>query len=157
MTEKNSAFEWVASGRESRKHQKNRIYLVAAFIAFLAASIVTRGLIYIVLAIIFGVLTVRSRNSREIEYEYSYHMGEFQIFCISNATRRKKVFSCNLEQIQYAVKGLDDHTSTLQYYFHRDKAWTLQVNNNRGQNGVQIEEPDPRFIEILEAERKVRH
>ena len=157
MTAKDSTFEWVASGRESEKHKRNRIYLIAAFIAFLAASIVTRGLVYIVLAMIFGVLTVRSKNSREIEYEYSYQMGEFQIFCISNASRRKKVFSCNMDQIQYARKGVDDHTSILPYYFHKDTAWTLQVNNNRGQNGVVIEQPDPRFVELLEQARKVRH
>lgn len=155
MTGKDTAFEWVTGRKETAAHKRNRILCVIAFFVFLILGILKVTILFLGPLIVWAVLAIYMYRNRDIEYEYNYSMGEFSVYRIANSVRRKQLFFCTLDEILYAVKGADEHRPVLSYYYKGDRVYTLQVSNERGQNGVLIE-MDTRFLEVLKQQQKVR-
>ena len=110
---------------------------------------------FLIITVICAVVWIVLFRNRKTEYEFEYFSGDLNIFKISNASRRKKKFSCTLDNINYIRKGIDEQNPMIKFYFSPENVYTMQVNNSQGKNNI-ILEGDERFIQILEQERKLR-
>lgn len=155
MNLKNSTFEWICRGEESQIKRLLRIAVQWICILFGIVAILLGYLPFLVMALLFGIGWLILYRSQRIEYEFTYLMGDLEIFRISNGARRKKKFQCTLEEINYLVKKVDVQGKALKFYFDATQVYTMQVNNSKGQTSVLLE-ADERFVKILEQERKLR-
>ena len=156
MNLKNSRFEWVCSEHEPSGQKFLRIFCLCGFIIFGILTIsfmffIPFLIITLLCAIPWGILQRR----RKTEYEFNYFSEELTIFKISNSLRRKKKFTCTLDQISYIRKGFEDHLPTKKFYLNPEEVYSMQVNNSEGKNLLMIE-VDERFLQLLDGEHKLR-
>lgn len=157
MNLKNSRFEWVCKGNESSIQKFLRHFAQWACILFGLMTIFLMWYIpFLIITVICGITWIVLFRNRKTEFEFEYFSGTLNIFRISNATRRKKKFSCTLNNIDYIRKGIDTHNPTKKFYFDPENVYTMQVNNSQGRNNILLE-VDERFMQILEQERKLRN
>lgn len=156
MNLKNSRFEWTCKGSESSLQKFLRHFAQWACILFGFMTIFLMWYIpFLIITVICAVVWIVLFRNRKTEYEFEYFSGDLNIFKISNASRRKKKFSCTLDNINYIRKGIDEQNPMIKFYFSPENVYTMQVNNSQGKNNI-ILEGDERFIQILEQERKLR-
>lgn len=157
MNLKKSRFEWACKGSESSLQKFLRNFAQWACILFGFMTIFLMWYIpFLIITVICAVVWIVLFRNRKTEYEFEYFSGDLNIFKISNASRRKKKFSCTLDNISYIRKGIDEQNPMIKFYFNPENVYTMQVNNSQGKNNI-ILEGDERFIQILEQERKLRN
>ena len=156
MNLKNSRFEWMCAGSESGVQKFIRILAQCACILFGLMSIFSMWYLpFVIITAISAIVWVILFRNRKTEYEFEYFAGELVISKISNAARRKKKFTCNLDQISYIRKGQDENAPTKKFYFNPQEIYTMPVSNSAGENVLWIE-ADERFIQVLDQEKKLR-
>lgn len=156
MNLKNSRFEWMCAGSESALRKVLRIFSQCACIIF---GLMTIALMWyiptLIITVICAVIWIVLFRNRRLEYEFEYFSEELVISKIFNASRRKKKFTCTLDQISYIQKGTNEARPTKKFYFDPEKIYTMKVTNSAGENTIWFE-ADERFVQILDNERKLR-
>lgn len=156
MNLKNSRFEWLCKANESSGKKFLRLFAQWACILFALLTIIFMWFIpFLIITVIFAVIWIVLFRNRKTEYEFDYFSGDLTIFKISNSSRRKKQFACNLDNIDYIRKGTDENSPNKKFYFNPDEIYTMKVSNSDGNNILWIE-ADERFVQILDQERKLR-
>lgn len=156
MNLKNSTFEWLCKGGETSLKRAIRIAAQFTCILFgIMGIILFWYLPFMLIALLFGLVWFFLYRERKIEYEFSYIMGDLDIFKISNGARRKKKFHCTLDDIDYIRKGIDNHSSVVSFYFNPELAYTMQVSVPEGKKNILLE-TEERFIQLLKQEHKLR-
>lgn len=156
MNLKDSRFEWMCKGSESTGQKFLRLFAQWGCILFGLMTVFLMWYIpFLIVTVICAILWVIRARNRKTEYEFEYFSGTLTIFKISNSIRRKKKFSCTLDNIYYLKKGQDEKTPTKKFFFHPEELYTMQVKNSDGENVLWIE-ADERFVQILDQEHKLR-
>lgn len=156
MNLKNSRFEWVCKKTESTGQKFLRLVaqwgcILFGFLTLLFMYYIPFLIVTVVCAIAWFILF----RNRKTEYEFDYLSGDLAIFKISNSIRRKKKFTCNLDNIQYIKKGIDNQNSVKKFYFDPELVYSVQVSIPDGTYTLLIE-TDERFLQILDLEQKLR-
>ncbi|MEG0961880.1 MAG: hypothetical protein RSD28_09080 [Lachnospiraceae bacterium] len=155
MNLKNTTFEWMCKGEETRGKMFLRIAAQWACILFGLVAIVMMYIPFIIFALAFGAGWFFLYRNKKVEYEFNYMMGDFEISKITNGNRRKKKFQCTLDEISNIKKGMDNQTPKLDFYMDPEQVYTMQVQTSAGTKYVRIE-VEERFIQILDQEHKLR-
>lgn len=160
MNLKNSRFEWMCTKDESTSRKVVRILAQWGCIIFGLLTLMSMWYIpFLIITVICAVAWFVLFRNRKTEYEFDYLSGTLAIAKISNSIRRKKKFTCALDNIDYIQKGFNDYgdekRNTLKFYFNPEEVYSMQVNTPDGKMLLLIES-DERFLQILDQERKLR-
>lgn len=132
--------------------------LILGIMALLVSAL---GIIVMLAAVIIGVIVLRQMN---LEYEYLFVNGDFDVDKIMNKARRKRAFSMNVSDLEILAP---EHAAELKSYKNlkaldyssgnKDARRYGMVVAERGQKTMIIFEPNDTIVEgfFMLAPRKV--
>lgn len=134
------------------------MWLVLACLMLILSFIVPS--IFIIPAILFGLLWYFTGFRSDVEYEYTYYDGELRFACISNKSRRKNLARIQMDDVlAFAPKG---DRSVYKYETDRNlscknltsrrpdaKVYELVCKGEKGMTRYEIEPDEAMLDEIL--------
>lgn len=148
--------EWMTECGESAGHKIGRIAALAGAAVLIIWFFLTLQLFALIGAAVLGVLFAWLNMHAFVEYEFCYFGGDLDVSVIYNRARRKKKFSCTLEEVEGMVKRMDKKDNTL-YFCNKGNIsdiYTMAVNQN-GKRTALVMEPVPEFIQVMQTKRKL--
>ena len=151
------SIEWMEEIPERFRHKNLRYLFLICTITFLAIAFWNGMLGFVLFAIPTLIVFLVMNANRCMDYEFHYFDEEFQVVQVKRKLRRKKVFDCNIERIDYAVDRFDKEANPKEFFGEdrEEKVSTLFVNGERGREAIAFE-MDSRFHKILEVTGKIR-
>ncbi len=130
------------------------LMILSVFTLFFISS----NLITLLLAIVFVVLYILIHRKARIEYEFCYFSDDMDVSIIYNRARRKKKMHFTMEELQYAVKRVEQGENNLMFCnraANPSQIYTLMLSYNSKRTAL-VTELDPGFVKVLEQKRKLR-
>ena len=154
--------ELLVKRKPGAKEKLIKVFLIAMVILSLPAVITfTFGLLIVAIVIAFAVFVF---TRLDIEFEYLYYNGDFDVDIIYRKTKRKKVYSMNVSELELLapIQSMEvkpyERLRTFDYSSgtRSGKEYVMVVSRN-GQKERVVFEPNEKIIEDLyyKAPRKV--
>lgn len=149
--------EWMEQIPERFRHKNLRYLFLICTITFLAIAFWNGMLGFVLFAIPTFIVFLVMNANRSMDYEFHYYDEEFQIIQVKSKRRRKRVFYCNVDRIEYMVDRFDKDAKPHEFFDEdrEDRVSTIFVNGDKGREAAAFE-MDGRFRKILEVTGKIR-
>lgn len=150
--------EWIEEIPETRKHKNIRYLFLIITVTLLVIAFWYGMLGYVLIAIPFFIVFLVMNFRRDVDYEFRYCDGSFMISRVRNESRRKRVFTCEIDSVKYVSDRLDSEAKPKKFYNEDDedeerKVSTLYLSGGGPAVAFVM---DSRFRKVLEVSGKIR-